>query len=178
MQFSPKKYCGDTNLVIRSVSKTNSPDRCRTRANSTGAPKVKSTAGIRNAIADIAESRPAPTMKTPTGDSQSINEENRQRYTLRGLLKFQGRRGRRPDSDRGSRAGERNRQAVLYRRDELRVHLGRAHETLAIAMNRLGGKSNTGRRGRRSGPLPADCPTAIPTPSARRSNRLRRGGSA
>ena len=42
----------------------------------------------------------------------------------------------------------RDRQAVLDRRDELRLDLGQeAHETLAIAMNRLGGKSNTGEGG-------------------------------
>ncbi len=43
-----------------------------------------------------------------------------------------------------------------------------AHETLAIAMNRIGGKSNTARAARNR-PDSSRCPTA--TPSARRSSR-------
>ncbi len=46
------------------------------------------------------------------------------------------------------RAGQRDRQAVLHRCDELRLRSApKSHETLAIAMNRLGGKSNTGEGG-------------------------------
>ena len=49
-----------------------------------------------------------------------------------------------------------------------------AHETLAIAMNRLGGKSNTGEGGEDPS-ASSRCPTA--TPSARRSSRSPRGAS-
>jgi glutamate synthase (NADPH/NADH) large chain len=41
----------------------------------------------------------------------------------------------------------RNRQALCHRRDELRLDQWEAHTTLAIAMNRIGGKSNTGEGG-------------------------------
>ena len=77
--------------------------------------------------------------------SQRVNDESRARMTLRGLLEDQGRREARPD--RGGRAGQRDRQALLDRRDVARLDLVEAHETLAIAMNRLGGKSNTGEGG-------------------------------
>ncbi len=51
-----------------------------------------------------------------------------------------------------------------------------AHETLAIAMNRLGGKSNTGEGGEDPERYVPDSPTA--TPSARPSSRWPRAGSA
>ena len=51
-----------------------------------------------------------------------------------------------------------------------------AHETLAIAMNRLGGKSNTGEGGEDSGALRPGRRTA--TRGAAPSSRSRRPGSA
>ena len=51
-----------------------------------------------------------------------------------------------------------------------------AHETLAIAMNRLGGRSNTGEGGEDSRALPARCATA--TRGAAPSSRSPPGGSA
>ena len=47
----------------------------------------------------------------------------------------------------GGRAGRRYRPALRHRRDELRLHLRRGAHHLAIAMNRLGGRSNTGEGG-------------------------------
>jgi glutamate synthase (NADPH) large chain len=88
----------------------------------------------------------------------------------------QGRRRRRTGRFRSrSRTGQRDRQAVLHRRDELRLDLAEAHETLAIAMNRLGGKSNTGEGGEDPS-VSSRCPTA--TPSVRRSSRSPRDASA
>ena len=49
--------------------------------------------------------------------------------------------------DRGGRAGGGDRQALHHRRDELGALSREAHETLAIAMNRLGARSNTGEGG-------------------------------
>jgi hypothetical protein len=46
-----------------------------------------------------------------------------------------------------SRIGRGNREAVQDRRDELRLDFKEAHEALAIAMNRIGGKINTGEGG-------------------------------
>jgi hypothetical protein len=51
------------------------------------------------------------------------------------------------DPDRRSRAGQGNRQALRHRRDELRLDQQGSARNLAIAMNRIGGKSNTGEGG-------------------------------
>ena len=55
-------------------------------------------------------------------------------------------------------AGQRDRQAVLHRRDELRLDFRRGARDLAIAMNRLGGRSNSARAAR-----PAAGSTVTPT---------------
>jgi len=77
--------------------------------------------------------------------TQLLNDEARNRCTLRGLLT--SRKTFAAGADRGSRAGERDRQAILHRRDVARSISTEAHENLAIAMNRIGGKSNTGEGG-------------------------------
>jgi glutamate synthase (NADPH/NADH) large chain len=66
--------------------------------------------------------------------------------TLRGLFRFKEATAA-ADPHRRGRAGQRDRQALLDRCHVLRLHLQEAHETLAIAMNRLGAKSNTGEGG-------------------------------
>ena len=77
---------------------------------------------------------------------QLIDDQQRQLLTLRGLLDFQFERP--ADSAGRSRAGRRDRQAFCHRRHVVRLDLARkAHETLAIAMNRIGGRSNTGEGG-------------------------------
>ena len=65
-------------------------------------------------------------------------------FTLRGLLDFKKRDA---DSDRGSRVGRGDPEALQDRRDELRLDLAGGARSLAIAMNRIGGKSNTGEGG-------------------------------
>ena len=52
-----------------------------------------------------------------------VNEEARENGALRGLLEFKPAASR--DPARRGRAGQRDRQAVLHRRDELRLDLGR-----------------------------------------------------
>ena len=77
--------------------------------------------------------------------SQSINEQSKEQTTLRGLLTFK--EGRTPISiDEVEPAEE-----IFKRFRTGAMSFGsiskEAHETLAIAMNRLGGKSNTGEGG-------------------------------
>jgi len=79
--------------------------------------------------------------------ASSVNEENRKRYTLRGLLKFrEGVNGGPLPLDQVEPASE-----IVKRFCTGAMSFGsisaEAHETLAIAMNRIGGKSNTGEGG-------------------------------
>ena len=86
----------------------------------------------------------------PTYDEYSklVNEDAARRATLRGLLTFRELPEDAVAATRRRRAGERDRQALRHRRDVAGLAQSReAHETLAIAMNRLGGKSNTGEGG-------------------------------
>ncbi len=79
--------------------------------------------------------------------------------TIRGLFRVKIGRGRRPQAGaaRGGRsAAGRYRQALLHRRHVASARSSReAHTTLAIAMNRIGGKSNTGEGGEEAGALQA-----------------------
>ena len=56
--------------------------------------------------------------------AKHANEDATRKCALRGLLKFKD-GANRPIPHRGGRAGQGNRQAVLHRRDELRLDLGR-----------------------------------------------------
>ena len=88
---------------------------------------------------------------------RAVNEQSERLLTIRGLLYPLAEAGRARRADRRGRAGRRDRQALCHRRDELRLDLREAHTTLAIAMNRIGGKSNTGEGGEESDrfkPLP------------------------
>ena len=89
--------------------------------------------------------------------AQAINESNRSRFTLRGLLDFQeGVAGPSVSLDEVEPA-----KSIVKRFCTGAMSFGsisaESHETLAIAMNRLGGKSNTGEGGEdpvRFQPLP------------------------
>ena len=76
--------------------------------------------------------------------SAQVNDESKQRCTLRGLLEFK--KGRSIPLDEVEPASE-----IVKRFKTGAMSLGsisrEAHENLAIAMNRLGGKSNTGEGG-------------------------------
>ena len=106
--------------------------------------------------------------------AQTINEQSERLLTLRGLMQFKSRRGRAAGRGR-SRPRE-----IVKRFSTGAMSFGsisrEAHTTLAIAMNRIGGRSNTGEGGEEAGPLHAAAPTAIPC--ARRSSRWRRAASA
>ena len=88
----------------------------------------------------------------------SINDQSEQLMTMRGLFRIKIGRGRRPQADaaRGGRAGARTSSSDSR---PARCRFGsisrEAHTTLAIAMNRIGGKSNTGEGGEEAGPLQA-----------------------
>ena len=78
--------------------------------------------------------------------SRLVNEEAARRATLRGLLRVPPGRRRRSRSRRSSRP-PRSSSASRPARCRSARSAREAHETLAIAMNRLGGKSNTGEGG-------------------------------
>jgi len=74
-----------------------------------------------------------------------VNEQSKQKYTLRGLLSFKA--GRQPIPIEEVETWE----SIVKRFKSGAMSYGsiskEAHETLAIAMNRIGGKSNTGEGG-------------------------------
>ncbi|RMF42181.1 MAG: glutamate synthase large subunit [Planctomycetota bacterium] len=88
--------------------------------------------------------------------AEEVNQENRRRYTLRGLLKFKQDPAREIPLEEVEPASE-----IVKRFCTGAMSFGsisaESHETLAVAMNRLGGKSNTGEGGEdpiRFEPLP------------------------
>ncbi len=85
-----------------------------------------------------------------------VDEQAERLMTLRGLFGFRERRAARPSPIDEVEPVE----SIVRRFSTGAMSYGsisqEAHETLAIAMNRLGGKSNTGEGGRGPRPLPAD----------------------
>jgi glutamate synthase (NADPH) large chain len=81
-----------------------------------------------------------------------INEQSERLLTMRGLFRIRKTADSRPAGR--SRIGG-DRAALRDGRDVLRFDLREAHTTLAIAMNRIGGKSNTGEGGEEVGSLQA-----------------------
>ncbi len=73
-----------------------------------------------------------------------MNDQTKHLCTLRGLLEFKPATA---DSDRGSRTGRGHLQRFKTGAMSYGSISKEAHETLAIAMNRIGGKSNTGEGG-------------------------------
>jgi glutamate synthase (NADPH/NADH) large chain len=99
------------------------------------------------AIADIQIAARANDAEAYWRFANSINEESRQRYTLRGLIDFKEGAGGGPiPIEEVESATE-----IVKRFCTGAMSFGsisaEAHETLAVAMNRLGGKSNTGEGG-------------------------------
>ena len=105
--------------------------------------------------------------------ARQANDESTHRAALRGLMKFRFAEQPIP-LDEVEPATE-----IVKRFSTGAMSLGslsrEAHETLAIAMNRLGAKSNTGEGGEDSGPLHGRSRTA--TCAARRSSRWRPAAS-
>ena len=86
---------------------------------------------------------------------QTINEQSERLLTMRGLMELKSADTPMPLDEVEPADGDR--QALRHRRDELGSISREAHTTLAIAMNRIGGKSNTGEGGEESDrfkPLP------------------------
>ena len=107
--------------------------------------------------------------------SQLVNEDAARKATLRGLLKF------RFAEDGGIPLEEVEPAKEIVKRFSTGAmslgSLGReAHETLAIAMNRIGGKSNTGEGG--EDPVRYIARRRTATRAARRSSRSPRAASA
>ena len=107
--------------------------------------------------------------------AEMVNEDAARKATLRGLLGFAP-GARRADPARAGRAGERDRQALLYRRDEPRVDLPRGARD-AGDRDEPPRRALEHGRGRR-GPGRASSPTPTATGAARRSSRSPRGASA
>ena len=98
-------------------------------------------------IALLQHAVPPRRRRRPTSEySRLVNEDAARRATLRGLLQFRDRRGAAIPLEEVEPAKE-----IVKRFATGAMSLGslsrEAHETLAIAMNRLGGKSNTGEGG-------------------------------
>ena len=102
----------------------------------------------------------------------AVDEQNERLCTLRGLFDFKFDECH-AGPDRGGRAGRVDRQAVRHRRDVATARsAAEAHETLAIAMNRLGGKSNTGEGGEDPAPVHRPMPNGDSQPQRDQAGRL------
>ena len=85
-----------------------------------------------------------------------VDDQNRRLATLRGLLELHAVGARRCRSTRSSRSSVDRASASRPARCRYGSISQEAHETLAIAMNRLGAQVEHRRRRRGSGPLPPD----------------------
>ena len=98
------------------------------------------------------------------------------RARLRGLLEVQDRRERQPIPLDEVEPAKRDRQAVLHRRDELRLDLGRGPRDAGHRHEPHRRQEQHGRRRRRPGAVQAAAERRLA--SARRSSRSRRAASA
>lgn len=108
-------------------------------------------------ISNLQSAARANSSEAYTAFAEEVNNENRRKCTLRGLLQFKS----------GVNGGPINIDEVQSAKDIVKRFVtgamsfgsisAESHETLAVAMNRLGGKSNTGEGGedpKRFKPLP------------------------
>jgi len=130
------------------------------------------TGNPRSAIRNLA-TRCGRTIRPPTRNTPALIDD-RKPYALYAARPVPAQIRRRAAADRGGRTGQGDRQALHDRCHELRSISKEAHETLAIAMNRIGGMSNTGEAARR-GALQSATPTATP-PQRRQADCQRRFG--
>ena len=112
------------------------------------APHVQSRHGREAAARGAQRELRAPSRST----AQAANDDAERLCTLRGLLKFKS-----PRRAGAARRGRVRCEAIMRRFCTGAMSYGSisldAHQTLAIAMNRIGGKSNTGEGGEDSAPL-------------------------
>jgi glutamate synthase domain-containing protein 2 len=99
-----------------------------------------------DAIAKLQHSARANRFETYKEYAQIINDQSHRLMTLRGLFRVQ-RRSAKSIPARPGRAGVGDRQALRTGAMSLGSISTEAHATLAVAMNRIGGKSNTGEGG-------------------------------
>ena len=143
--------------AIRAIRRTSSR-RCRIRASSTGAAPASATRGTRRRSSRCRSRRAAATATRTSCSPTTSTSEARDNGALRGLLDFKpGVAGKPLSLDEVEPASE-----IVKRFCTGAMSFGslsaEAHETLAIAMNRIGGKSNTGEGGEdpaRFVPLPS-----------------------
>ena len=129
---------------------------CRSAASTRGAARASTTCGTRRRSRCSSTRCATAAGQTYEEYAKLVNEDAAARATLRGLLKFKRAAG-------GRVAGRWTRSSppseIVKRFVTGAMSLGslsrEAHETLAIAMNRLGGKSNTGEGGEDVVPLHA-----------------------
>ena len=132
------------------------PARRRPRRRTAGSTSAASTSGAARASRTCSTPRRSSGCSTPPAPRRydvfkqytaRVDEQSERLMTLRGLFALQGRRrGRRCRSTRSSRSA-RSSSGSPPARCRYGSICQEAHETLAIAMNRLGGKSNTGEGG-------------------------------
>ena len=120
----------------------------RSAASTSGAARASRTCSTRRPCSGCS-TPPAPGATTSSSSTpQRVDEQSERLMTLRGLFRFKDAsdRASRSRSTRSSRSA-----AIVKRFSTGAMSYGsicqEAHETLAIAMNRLGGKSNTGEGG-------------------------------
>ena len=94
----------------------------------------------------------AATRANDRPSSRSTRSSRTKRRPTRAAARSARDRRRGADARSAGRGGAaiRDREALRHRRDELRIISAEAHETLAIAMNRLGARSNSGEGGEES----------------------------
>jgi glutamate synthase domain-containing protein 2 len=106
-----------------------------------------------DAIAKLQHSTRANNLNTYKEYAQIINDQSKRHMTLRGLFEFKIDPAKAIPIDEVEPASE-----IVKRFATGAMSLGsistEAHATLAVAMNRIGGKSNTGEGGEDAGTLP------------------------
>ena len=126
-------------------------------ANTPTASAARRTCGGRSVVADLQHAVRGNLPDKYRAYAQQINDQSEQLMTLRGLFRLKigaGEAASRCRSRKSSRPSD-----IVRRFSTGAMSYGsisrEAHTTLAIAMNRIGGKSNTGEGGEESGPLQA-----------------------
>jgi glutamate synthase domain-containing protein 2 len=98
-----------------------------------------------DAIAKLQHSTRSGKFDTYKEYAQIINDQSKRHLTLRGLFEFKFDPAKAIPLDEVEPAGDR--QALRHRRHVAGLHLHRGPQHPGLAMNRIGGKSNTGEGG-------------------------------
>ncbi len=109
-----------------------------------------------DAIAKLQHAARANSYETYKEYAQIINDQSRRHMTLRGLFEFRFDPSEGDPARRGRAGQPRSSSASPPARCRSARSRTEAHTTLAIAMNRIGGKSNTGEGGEDPSALPQE----------------------